>query len=130
MSRHGITVDDGHGRLLRSGTHARVFNASFVSASSNTVENSEKYHGRIASALDIDRVRRIFEFNSPAIRYPPLSTRNVNAYLANKAIWNGFRWVNENESSSANCQSTISIATRRTELIQPRPKHHRFSKAP
>ncbi|CAH0020439.1 unnamed protein product, partial [Clonostachys rhizophaga] len=55
--RTGIAVDDGHGRVLRSGTHAQLFNASFASANVTRGEASDKYQGCVASALEIDRAR-------------------------------------------------------------------------
>ena len=56
-------VDDGHGHWLRSGTNARIFPATFSTTSSRADYDTERYHGRIATALGIDRARRIFEFD-------------------------------------------------------------------
>ncbi|PHH81585.1 hypothetical protein CDD82_386 [Ophiocordyceps australis] len=56
-------VDDGHGHLLRRGTNARLFTMSSLAASPSAQDELENYHDRVASALDIDRVRRILSFS-------------------------------------------------------------------
>lgn len=60
-SNHG--VDDGRGHLVRSGTNARIFTASFCSAVARPKEDSAKHQSRIATALGIDRARRILDFD-------------------------------------------------------------------
>ena len=60
------TTDDGHGHLVRSGTTARVFSTSFSISKPNVEEDLEKYQGRVASALDIDRVRKVLDFDGHA----------------------------------------------------------------
>jgi meiosis-specific APC/C activator protein AMA1 len=62
----GNPVDDGRGHMIRSGTHAQVFTTSFSGARPNQQEDLEKYHGRVASALDIDRARRVLDFDGRA----------------------------------------------------------------
>jgi meiosis-specific APC/C activator protein AMA1 len=64
-----LTVDDGRGHLLQSGTNARVFTASFLEKKVNKQEDADKYHDRIALALKVDRARRMLNF-SPQLRVP------------------------------------------------------------
>lgn len=84
MVRTGIAVDDGHGRVLRSGTHAQVFNASFASANATRGEASDKYQGCIASALEIDRVRRVLDFSPKQTLIAPLQQKTANGQIATR----------------------------------------------
>jgi hypothetical protein len=56
-------VDDGFGHFLRPGTNARVHMTPLCKTSVKEQDEREKYHGRVATALGIDRARRILDFN-------------------------------------------------------------------
>jgi hypothetical protein len=88
------TVDDGHGHLLRSGTNARVFASSFFASASNTEEDLDKYQGRVASALNIDRVCKILEFDRN-LTFPRCARTKRSERLAMEpltTVWKGPEW--------------------------------------
>ncbi|KAK5997374.1 putative WD repeat-containing protein C13G6.08 [Cladobotryum mycophilum] len=71
---------------------------SLATSKPNIQDDLEAYHGRVASALRIDCVRRIFDFDSypyPTLA-PPIHTIND---LAKEAWSNGFELMNWEESS-------------------------------
>lgn len=66
-------LDDGRVRLLRCGTNARLFTMASLTARPSAQDELESYHGRVASALDMDRARWTLDFGlrpSPAPRPP------------------------------------------------------------
>ncbi|KAM4059301.1 WD domain-containing protein [Hirsutella rhossiliensis] len=85
-------VDDGHGHLLRRGTNARLFASPSLVARPSAQDDLESYHGRVAYALDIDRIRKILDFGShlPA---PSMQSKPCHgpAHLA-KPTWGNNEW--------------------------------------
>ncbi|PNY25487.1 Meiosis-specific APC/C activator protein AMA1 [Tolypocladium capitatum] len=89
----GTAVDDGHGHLLRRGTNARLFTMSSLVARPSAQDDLESYHGRVASALEIDRVRKILDFNLHLPIPPCVSMQSSRGPATpKKATWNGNEW--------------------------------------
>ncbi|KAL7959037.1 WD40 repeat-like protein [Trichoderma compactum] len=55
-------MDRSRRRPLSSSTTARLFTMSVATAKPSRRDDSRFYHGRVASALRIDRIRRVLEF--------------------------------------------------------------------
>lgn len=85
-------TDDGQGHLLRSSTNARVFSTTFSSAKPSVEEDLEKYQGRVASALDIDRVRKILDFDGHGT-FPRCTSKKLASETAKRTTWTGSSWV-------------------------------------
>lgn len=100
LAPSGHPVDDGHGHLLRRGTHARVFSSSFLLSKPNPLEELEKYHGRVAFALDIDRVRRVLEFDRQQTIPRPLQLPQT-PQMSIRTLWTGSGWVTNKENPGA-----------------------------
>lgn len=64
-------VSNGRGGLLGSGTNAPMYSSTFFNVETPH-ESRERFEGRIAAALDLDRTARVFNFShSSKKRYPP-----------------------------------------------------------
>ncbi|RCI14369.1 hypothetical protein L249_6022 [Ophiocordyceps polyrhachis-furcata BCC 54312] len=60
----GTAFDDGRGRLLWLGSNARLFTLTSLAARPSAQDELKRYRGRVAVALEIDRVCRILDFAS------------------------------------------------------------------
>ncbi|PFH55594.1 hypothetical protein XA68_17981 [Ophiocordyceps unilateralis] len=60
--------DDGRGHLLWRGTNARLSVMSSLAERSTAQGELESYRGRVALALEIDRIRKILDFSSALSR--------------------------------------------------------------
>ncbi|KAI5456278.1 WD40-repeat-containing domain protein [Mariannaea sp. PMI_226] len=111
-----MTIDEAQPRAVRRQANARVFSSSFTSVKSNTQDDLEKHGDRIATALDIDRVRKIFEFgrSSPVPPCMPGAEYRRLGYVPRKTTWNGSEWMNED-----NFFRTMNQARRRLVPAQP-----------
>ncbi|KAJ3528600.1 hypothetical protein NM208_g10128 [Fusarium decemcellulare] len=90
-----IATDDGQGRLLQRGTNARIFPTPFQESLINTSVEKEKHEGRIAFALDLDRVRKVLDFcHSREIPRNP-SLKRILAMEEGRTTWDGCQWVNK-----------------------------------
>lgn len=80
---------------MASGTNAPLYTTSFLSTFPNEKEESDKHEGRLAEALELDRVTRVLEFrdplNKPLQQVIPHMTRGVE--IESKTVWNGTEWV-------------------------------------
>ncbi|KAF9773635.1 hypothetical protein IL306_008529 [Fusarium sp. DS 682] len=98
LAPNAIATDDGQGHLVRRGTNARVFPTSFQESLVSTSVEKEKHEGRIASALNIDQVRKILEFAQG--QQIPRSPRQHGLHMdPNHTSWNGYQWANKEEWS-------------------------------
>ena len=107
LAPRGNSIDDGRGHFVRSGTHAQVFTMPLCKRTSRSQDELGRYHDRVASALSIDRARRILDFDRRATS--PRSTRNrrPNWWSASETTtWNGTEWVNGKERKSQTQSST------------------------
>ncbi|KEY69498.1 hypothetical protein S7711_02035 [Stachybotrys chartarum IBT 7711] len=109
------TVDDGRGRLLRSGTNARVFTSALSERRSSFHEEWENYQDRIAKALKLDRIRRVLKFD-----IPPSVPRRLASPMAwctldgVSTVWNGYRWTN-----AGKIRGTLQVPGRRSPPTAP-----------
>lgn len=94
-----IAVDDGQGHLVRRGTNARVFPTPFQESLISTSVEKEKHEGRIASALEIDQIRRVLDFVQGQ-RIPQSPRQHTLHTNYSQTSWNGYQWVNKEEWSS------------------------------
>lgn len=75
-------MDRNRRRPLSSGTTARLFTMSVATAKPSRRDDSRFYHGRVASALRIDRIRRVLEFTRGGSMIPDFPTRTMPLLLA------------------------------------------------
>ncbi|KAH7263416.1 WD40-repeat-containing domain protein [Fusarium tricinctum] len=93
-----IAVDDGQGHLVRRGTNARVFPTPFQESLVSTSVEKKKHEGRIASALEIDQIRRVLDFVQGQ-RIPQSPRHHTLHTNFSQTSWNGYQWVNKEEWS-------------------------------
>ncbi|KAG4029323.1 hypothetical protein MFRU_016g00780 [Monilinia fructicola] len=88
-------ISDGRGGLLGSGTNAPLYTTSFSASRPKAQEDFEKHEDRLAQALDIDRIQRVFEFRDPLSTPPrtPLKSRSKRHKFDSRTVWNGTEWV-------------------------------------
>ncbi|KAF4125946.1 WD domain-containing protein [Geosmithia morbida] len=89
-------LDDGQGHPIQRGTHSQIFTSSFFNAGADSQNEISNYHGRVASALEMDCVRKILEF-----RRRTSISRSDEIYQfshhqsPSKTTWDGSKWVND-----------------------------------
>lgn len=98
-------VPDGRGRVLGSGTNARLYTTSFAIPRPMSVVDLavERHEGRLSQALELDRVSRVFDFrNSHLSSLPkPVTLKKHNsAEKESKTAWNGTEWVSPRSETS------------------------------
>jgi meiosis-specific APC/C activator protein AMA1 len=83
-------IPNGRGRLLSSGTNATLYTTPFSAANTKSKEHTEKerYESRLADALHLDRISRVFEFRDPL-----KSPSKMTPEFGQKTTWNGTEWV-------------------------------------
>jgi meiosis-specific APC/C activator protein AMA1 len=86
---------------MGSGTNARLYTTSFSASKPKAQDEMEKHEGRLAEALELDRVARVFEFRDSPI---PSRTRQSNGKPTSavecKTVWKGTEWVMHERDSS------------------------------
>lgn len=87
-------VPNGRGRLLGTGTNAPLYTTSFSTARPKAQEELEKHEGRLAEALQLDRVTRVLEFREPSIspQKPTILTKE-NDLKETRTVWKGTEWI-------------------------------------
>lgn len=90
-----VGVPNGRGRLLGTGTNAPLYTTSFYKARPKAQEEMEKHEGRLAEALDLDRVTRVLEFRDLSIspQKPTIAAKDLK--LDSKTVWKGTEWIME-----------------------------------
>ena len=95
-------VSNGRGGLLGSGTNAPLYTTSFSAALPKAQADMETHEGRLAEALDLDRVSRVLEFRERDVspQRPAKSANGTGAEL--KTVWRGTEWIvsEQNQSKS------------------------------
>ncbi|KAI1490905.1 WD40-repeat-containing domain protein [Biscogniauxia mediterranea] len=81
-------VDDGGGRLVSSGTNARLYTTSFSNRRPKSEEDQEKHEGRLALALKIDRVQRVLDFDGYST-FPRCRSKGRPSLQTSKTTWTG-----------------------------------------
>jgi hypothetical protein len=89
--RGGIAVNNGRGELVRSGTNARLFRATFPTAKPKNNEQLEKYQARLAAALGFDRAQRVLDVGLPVSHHD--TSPNKPGRVPTQ--WDGSQWINE-----------------------------------
>ncbi|KAK3304187.1 WD40 repeat-like protein [Chaetomium strumarium] len=87
----GIAVNNGRGELVRSGTNARLFRATFPTVKPKNDEQLEKYRARLAAALGLDRAQRVLDVGL-TVSHDGTSSNKLGRVLTQ---WDGSQWVNE-----------------------------------
>ena len=82
-------VSNGRGGLLGSGTNAPMFSSTFFNTETPH-ESQERFEGRLAFALDIDRTSRVLDLSHSRKRVP--STPEASPQRRN-TIWKDGSWV-------------------------------------
>lgn len=99
MAPSPSTIDDGQGHLFRSGTNARVFSTSFSSLRPSAVEELERYQGRVASALSMDIVRKVLDFDGHGT-FPRCAAKKLSSAMSQRTAWTGSEWCSPTSSPS------------------------------
>ena len=77
--------------MMGSGTNAPMYASDFFEKET-PVESNERFAGRIAMALDIDRSGRVFEFSHTAkLELKPSS----NSTTKRNTVWKDGQWVSD-----------------------------------
>jgi meiosis-specific APC/C activator protein AMA1 len=95
-----IGVPNGRGGLIGSGTNAPLYTTSFSSAAPKADEDRDKHEGRLAKALELDRVQRVFDFSNSMTLGPAFTGKHKYAEVSSKTIWSGTEWVMEGRQAS------------------------------
>ena len=86
-------IPNGRGALITSGTNAPLYTSPFSTARPKAKEDAENHENRLAKALELDRVGRVFEFrgldSTPSPR--PLAVRKGE--LQPRTVWAGTEWT-------------------------------------
>jgi len=95
-------VPDGRGRVLGSGTNARLYASSFANPRpmSKIDQDIERLEGRLAQALNLDRVSRVFEFRDRSTSPGKPLTPNKSNEPETRSIWTGTEWVSGRSETS------------------------------
>ena len=95
-----IGVSNGRGGLFSSGTNAPLYTTSFSTAAPKAEEELDKHEGRLAKALELDRVQRVFECSNSISPSRIFTAKRKYAELNSKTIWSGTEWVMDGRQSS------------------------------
>ncbi|RWA07104.1 hypothetical protein EKO27_g7996 [Xylaria grammica] len=99
IAPNGVAVDGGRGRLVSSGTNARLYTTSFSNLKPKSEEDQEKHEGRLALALKIDRAQRVLDFDGFST-FPRHKRRTTRPSLPSaKTTWTGTEWANDAHST-------------------------------
>ncbi|KAI8625103.1 WD40 repeat-like protein [Xylariaceae sp. FL1651] len=90
----GVVVDGGRGRLVSSGSNARLYTTSFSNLRPKSEEEQEKHEGRLALALKIDRVQRVLDFDGYST-FPRCKKKTRPSLRSAKTTWTGTEWTND-----------------------------------
>jgi hypothetical protein len=111
LAPNPTALNDGHGGLIQRGTNARIFRTSLSAAQPRSEEDQEKHEARLATALNIDRVQRVLDFDNFTNWTRDRSKNAVDAELRRKkTYWDGMRWVKDESISSEYEPAAASIA--------------------
>ncbi|KAB5528109.1 WD40 repeat-like protein [Coniochaeta sp. 2T2.1] len=90
----GNAVNSGRGHLIQTGTSARLFRTTFSTAKPKPDEELKKHQARIATALDLDQTKRVFQFDNKS-GSPDKKRARANSFTPLKTFWDGAQWVNQ-----------------------------------
>jgi len=92
-------VDDGRGRLILSGTNARLFLTSFPSHRSKSDEERVRHEHRIEHALRLDRAKRMLPLNRACVVQQERSGW-MRFSAGDRVSWNGAGWARSHRPMS------------------------------
>jgi meiosis-specific APC/C activator protein AMA1 len=96
-----IGVSNGRGGLIGSGTNAPLYTTSFSSAAPKAAEDRDRHEGRLAKALELDRIRRVFDFSDISVSPGRVFTgKRKYPDPDSKTGWSGTEWVMEGRQAS------------------------------
>ncbi|KAK0634749.1 WD40-repeat-containing domain protein [Bombardia bombarda] len=90
----GTAVNNGRGQLMRSRTNARLFRTTFPNAKPKREEELEKHEARIATALGLDRAKRVLDVNVAPNQWSCSGKESREV----PTQWNGTEWVKATSS--------------------------------
>ncbi|KAL3425457.1 WD repeat domain-containing protein [Phlyctema vagabunda] len=90
-----VGVSNGRGGMLGRGTNAPFYSTTFSATKSKAQLELDNHEGRLASALDLDRIRRIFDYREPSLdQSNSWKMQRSNSDLdTQKTTWEGTGWV-------------------------------------
>ncbi|KAI8945678.1 WD40-repeat-containing domain protein [Xylaria longipes] len=94
----GAAVDGGRGRLLSSGTNARLYTTSFSNLRPKSEEDQEKHEARLALALNLDRAHRVLKFSGFST-FPRCKKKTRPPLPSARTTWTGTEWANDARSA-------------------------------
>ena len=94
-------VPNGRGGLFGSGTNAPMFSSRFLEPETED-QIVERFEGRLAAALDIDRTSRTLNIShSPqrgrSTNSSPSTFASQRSPMASRTVWQDGRWMNEGD---------------------------------
>lgn len=91
-----VAVDGGRGQYMGSGTNAPLYTMPFVTSRPRSEDSHEKHEGRLAKALNIDRIQRVLGYDRYST-YPYSRSKDKShpSLKGNKTSWTGSEWLNE-----------------------------------
>ena len=102
VAPNGSAIDDGHGRLVRTGTTAQIFRTSFSDAKPKKQEDLAEHQARLASALNLDRVGRTLDIQGKASQSWRTNGRFGRSFSSlptragpGRSFWDGIELVND-----------------------------------
>jgi hypothetical protein len=103
-------VPNGRGGLLGSGTNAPMFSSGFFEKETSE-QSKERFEGRVAAALDIDRANRTLSTcRTPEGQDSARSCSEQKRKLATHTSWRDAQWMNDNDcSSKLHYRMTLSL---------------------
>ena len=88
-----VGVHDGRGVILGSGTNARMYSSNFFNQET-AKESRERFEGRLAMALDIDRSGKVFDFSCRT------KLRRGQSEPAKTTQWKDGQWASQSSKLS------------------------------
>lgn len=90
-----MAIDGGRGQYISSGTNAPLYTMPLTTSRPRSEDFQEKHEGRLAQALDIDRVQRVLDHDR-YYTYPHCRRKNKSRprLSTSKTIWTGTEWIN------------------------------------
>lgn len=95
---------------MGSGTNAPLYTTSFSNSRPKSEDEREKHEGRLASALNIDRIQRVLDFDGYSTFPRCKSKTKIRRFHdISRTIWTGTEWSNDGRIPSKTCASNARI---------------------
>ncbi len=100
----GTAVDDGRGRLFRTGTNAEIHRTSFPNTKPKVSDELARHEARLASALGLDRAAKTLEVQVSTTGSTQLGNHPLGIIgtlsARSKSYWQGSELVKGGQNSS------------------------------